>query len=66
MPDKTQSTDMTSAQAWEIYHLLVDAERCDRAIRQYAEAGIAGTNHDIEHHEMRDKARARVAEIING
>ena len=65
MTDKP-TTRMTSAQAWELYHLLVDAERCDRAIREYAEAGIAGTSHDIEHREMRDQARARATEIING
>lgn len=61
-PPKT--TRLTgSAKAWLVYLAWLEVEQCDDAIRQYADAGISGTVHDIEHHQMRDEALKTVKEL---
>ena len=63
MPDET--TASLSWSLWFAYHLAIEIENCDRAIAQYAEAGISGDVHDIEHHQMRDVALAKLKEKLS-
>ncbi len=51
------------AAAWELCQVMQIIESCDRAIAQYAEMGISGTVHDIEHQEMRAAAVRRMREL---
>lgn len=61
----TQTTvPQASNRAWLLYLAWLEVERCDAAIRQYAETGISGTPHDIEHHKMRDDAMNAVSETM--
>lgn len=56
--------DLASNKAWILYLAWREFEQCDAAIRKYAEAGISGTPHDIEHHQMRDDALAAISRIM--
>lgn len=40
------------------YHIYGRIIQCDDAIRQYAEMGISGTVHDLEHRRMREECVA--------
>lgn len=55
---------LASNKAWILYLACLEFERCDVAIRKYAETGISGTPHDIEHHQMRDDALAAISRIM--
>lgn len=67
MTDKIQTTKIAgSAKAWLLYLAWCEVERCDAAIQKYADAGISGTPHDIEHHQMRDDALEKVKELEHG
>jgi hypothetical protein len=52
-----------AAKAWAYCRAIQMVEACDAAILQYAEMGISGTPHDIEHHQMREAAMAVVKGI---
>jgi len=63
MSDTKQTTltdnDLAWAKAiapWLAIQAIQKIESCRNAIRQYAEAGLSGTEHDIEHREMLAKA----------
>lgn len=58
MSEMTDDISTLAAKAWASYRALQMVEACDTAIRQYAEMGISGTPHDIEHHQMREAAMA--------
>lgn len=64
MADKSQTAGLASNRAWFLHLAWLEFEQCDAAIRQYAEAGISGTPHDIEHHQMRDRALVAVSRIM--
>ncbi len=48
--------------AVELARVINEIEACDQAIERYAELGISGTVHDIEHKEMRERAMRRLRE----
>lgn len=52
-----------SSNVWLLYLAWCEVERCDAAIEKYADAGISGTPHDIEHHQMRNEAMEKVKEL---
>ena len=51
-----ERSETITGKAWEFYEAVREMERCDRVINLYAEHGIAGTSHDLEHREMRAAA----------
>lgn len=65
MSDGKSSTTGLSARLFASYHLAIEIETCDRAIAAYAKHGISGTLHDIEHHQMRDAAAAKLKEQLS-
>jgi hypothetical protein len=54
------------ATAIELVTVLSTIESCNKAISQYAEMGISGTPHDVEHREMRRAAEKRMRELQAG
>ena len=68
MSDKsqTQTRPRLSLRLWIAYHLAVQVERIDETIAFYAAAGLSGTAHDVEHHQMRDAARKELKEKLEG
>ena len=64
MPTKLTDDDHRLQRAWELFCLIETVERCDKAIKQYAEAGISHTVHDVEHREMRRVAISRLNELF--
>lgn len=60
------SESLDLAAATELVKVLSTIESCDKAISQYAEMGISGTLHDIEHREMRRTAERRMRELQAG
>lgn len=57
--------DPTAAKLWKAYEAMALVERCDEAIREYAEAGISGTMHDLENRQIRDDAMLIVKEMLS-
>lgn len=51
--------------SWEIREAVQELRMYERVIRSYKEAGLVGTVHDVEHREMREKARIRLDEALN-
>jgi hypothetical protein len=47
----------------ELYRATSELELLDGVIRQYAELGISGTIHDVEHRKMREEALKKVEEL---
>jgi hypothetical protein len=58
-----EQTTFGVAEAWELLRAVQMIELCDRAIAQYAEMGISGTPHDLEHQEMRAAAVRRMRKL---
>jgi hypothetical protein len=54
---------ITVAEAMELLRIVQEIDLCDRTIAQYAEAGISGTPHDVEHRRMREDAMKRFEEL---
>lgn len=52
-----EQTMLTSAKARAIYQAALSVERLNAIIDEYAEAGISGTVHDLEHRKMRGDAQ---------
>ena len=53
----------TSRKAMELYLATSELDLLDGVIRQYAELGISGTIHDVEHRKMREEALKKVEEL---
>jgi len=45
--------DLERAAEW--FNAVKMLSKCDQVIREYAEAGISGTLHDLEHRRMREE-----------
>lgn len=51
--------------SWEIREAVQELRLCERVVREYEEAGLIGTMHDVEHREMREAARKRLDKALN-
>jgi hypothetical protein len=55
--------DLTVEKLLKLIWVIETIESCNRAIAQYAEMGISGTPHDLEHRQMLADAKLRLKEL---
>lgn len=55
--------DLTVEKLLKLIWVVETIESCNRAIAQYAEMGISGTPHDLEHRQMLADAKLRLKEL---